>query len=96
MFTRLALGSFGTKPNVVLQSVIDDVKSMIEQGRGQDVAPLMIERFGQQIPESLKRMIVSQFENMSQEQYMSLYEHAVFVTEMGDLKDYVESLKNSG
>ena len=93
VFTRLALGSFGTKPNVVLQSVIDDVKVMIEEGRGKEIAPLMIERFGQFIPGSLKRLIVSQFESMSEEQYRSLYEHALFVTEMGDLNNYVDLSK---
>lgn len=93
VFTRLALGSFGTKPNVVLKQVIDDVKETIASGNGKAVAPIMIERFGQQIPDSLKRMIVSQFESMSEEQYLSLYEHAVFVTEMADLNDYIDLSK---
>lgn len=93
VFDRTILGSFGTKPNVVLSSVIDDVKVMIETGRGQDIAGLMIERFGQNIPDTLKRMIITQFEAMSDQHYQSLYEHATFVTEMADLKDYVDLSK---
>ena len=61
VFSRVALGSFGTKPNVVLKSVINDVRDMIDSGRGTEIAPLMIQRFGQKIPESLKRLITSQF-----------------------------------
>ena len=36
---------------------------------------------------------MSQFEAMSEQHYQSLYEHAVFVTEMADLNDYVELSK---
>ncbi|WP_197473019.1 alpha/beta fold hydrolase, partial [Oleiphilus sp. HI0123] len=46
--------------------------------------------FGQLIPEHLKRQIISQFNDMSEEQYASFYEHSRSVTQMGDLKQHIE------
>lgn len=89
MFHRLILGSFGTKPNSVLSSIIDQVQFYIEGGRGSEIAPMMIDKFGQYIPDSLKKQIISQFENMSDQQYQSFYEHSVFVTKLGDLKSHL-------
>lgn len=90
LFNRAVLGSFGTRANSVLQVIIDQVQSYIEQGRGAEIAPLMIEKFGQLIPEHLKRQIISQFNDMSEEQYASFYEHSRSVTQMGDLKQHIE------
>jgi len=90
IFDKAILGSFGTKANSVLNSIIDEVQIYISQGRGKDIAPLMIERFGQYIPESLKRQIIAQFDSMSEKQFQSFYEHSVFVTRMGDLKQYID------
>lgn len=89
VFHRLILGSFGTKPNSVLSSVIGQVQLYIEDGRGAEIAPMMIEKFGQYIPDILKKQIISQFNNMSDEQFRSFYEHSVFVTELGDLKQHM-------
>lgn len=89
MFHRLILGSFGTKPNSVLSSIIDQVQFYIEGGRGSEIAPMMIEKFGQYIPDVLKKQIISQFETMSDQQYQSFYEHSVFVTKLGDLKQHL-------
>lgn len=88
-FHRMILGSFGTKPNSVLSSIIDQVQVYIQEGRGAEIAPMMIDRFGQYIPDSLKRQIVAQFNNMSEQQYQSFYEHSVFVSELGDLKRHM-------
>lgn len=87
---KMVLASFGTKPNVVLKSVIGEVRDMILAGRAQEIAPMMLERFGQFVPDTLKRQILLQFSNMSDEQYQSFYEHSVFVLEMGDLNKYVD------
>lgn len=92
-FHRLILGSFGTKPNAVLSSIIDQVQVYIQEGKGSEIAPMMIERFGQYIPESLKRQIVLQFNNMSEQQYQSFYEHSVFVSKLGDLKEHMNLQK---
>lgn len=89
VFDRVILGSFGTKPNMVLNSIIDQVQLMIGDGCEKDIAPMMIEKFGQYIPEILKRQIISQFDKMTEAQFQSFYEHSVFVTKMGDLKELV-------
>jgi pimeloyl-ACP methyl ester carboxylesterase len=89
MFQKAILGSFGTKPNAVLKGIIDKVQAYIEQGRGAELAPLMIDKFGQLIPDHLKRQIISQFNAMTDQQFASFYEHSKSVTEMGDLKHYV-------
>ena len=90
VFDRVILGSFGTKANSVLQAIIGQVQEYISTGRGKEIAPIMIEEFGQYIPESLKRQIISQFNSMSEEQFQSFYEHSVSVTKMGDLKQHID------
>jgi pimeloyl-ACP methyl ester carboxylesterase len=90
VFDKLVLGSFGTKPNSVLSIIINEVQQLISQGRGAEIAPMMIEKFGQYIPEALKRQIISQFSSMSDQQFLSFYEHSVFVNQMGDLKSHMD------
>tara|TARA_R110002167_G_scaffold186072_16_gene386982 strand:- start:341 stop:1189 length:849 start_codon:yes stop_codon:yes gene_type:complete len=89
VFHRLILGSFGTKPNSVMSSIIGEVQFYIESGRGAEIAPMMIEKFGQYIPDVLKKQIISQFDNMSDQQFQSFYEHSVFVAQLGDLKQHM-------
>ena len=72
-----------------MRSIIDEVQFCIEQGRGPEIAPMMIEKFGQYIPDVLKRQIISQFNSMSDQQFLSFYEHSVFVTQLGDLKQHI-------
>jgi len=93
VFDKVILGSFGTKPNMVLSSIIEQVQMMIGDGGEKNIAPMMIEKFGQYIPEILKRQIITQFDKMTDAQFQSFYEHSVFVTQMGDLKELV-NLKN--
>jgi len=93
VFDKVILGSFGTKPNIVLSSIIEQVQVMIGEGCEKDIAPMMIEKFGQYIPDILKRQIITQFDKMTEAQFQSFYEHSVFVTQMGDLKELV-NLKN--
>lgn len=89
MFHKIILGSFGTKPNSVLNAIISQVQVYIEEGRGAEIAPMMIEKFGQYIPDLLKKQILAQFNNMSDQQFRSFYEHSVFVTQLGDLKNHM-------
>ena len=89
VFDKLILGSFGTKPNSVLNAIIQQVQELIADGKGAEIAPMMIEKFGQYIPEALKRQIITQFSNMSEQQFQSFYEHSIFVTRMGNLKSHM-------
>ncbi len=90
VFDKLILGSFGTKPNCVLEGVIDTVQSYIEQGKGDEIAPLMIETFGQNISPSLKRQMLTQFKQMTLEQFEAFYQHSKTVRKLGDLKEHIE------
>jgi pimeloyl-ACP methyl ester carboxylesterase len=89
VFDKIVLGSFGTRPNSVLGVIIEQVQQLIAQGKGADIAPMMIEKFGQYIPDTLKKQIITQFSNMSAQQFQSFYEHSVFVMQMGDLKGHL-------
>ncbi|MDX1453193.1 MAG: alpha/beta hydrolase [Oleiphilaceae bacterium] len=90
VFSKAALGSFGTKANPVLESVIEDVRRLIDEGRAKDIAPMMIERFGQYIPEHLKQQIIKQFDHMSEAHFQALYEHSLLATRMEDLHKHVD------
>jgi pimeloyl-ACP methyl ester carboxylesterase len=89
-FDQAVLGSFGTKANPVLSAVIEQVQALIDAGRAKDIAPMMIEKFGQYIPDTLKKQILLQFDNMSEEQFRAFYEHSLLVTEMEDLNRYLD------
>ncbi len=88
--SKVILGSFGTRANPVLESVIEDVRGLIDAGRSRDIAPMMIERFGQYIPERLKQQILNQFDNMSAAHFQALYEHSLLATRMQDLNRFVD------
>lgn len=90
VFERVILGSFGTRANPVLETVIEDVRRLIDEGRAADIAPMMIERFGQYIPEPLKRQILKQFDTMSPAHFQALYEHSLLATRMEDLNRFVD------
>lgn len=88
-FHKLILGSFGVKPNLVLNSIIDHVQKLIEEGNGSEIAPMMIEKFGQNLPGTLQRQILSQFKEMTEQQFRSFYEHSVSVRHLGNLKNHI-------
>jgi pimeloyl-ACP methyl ester carboxylesterase len=76
---KMILGSFGSKPSKVVVEVIKAGLELFDENRTDEIAPLMIETFGQYIPKSQKKQIINQFRVMSREQFMSFYEHCVFV-----------------
>ncbi|WP_371193283.1 alpha/beta fold hydrolase [Glaciecola sp. SC05] len=90
---KMILGSFGVKPNQEILSVIHQGKTLYDEDRLDQIAPLMIKSFGQQIPDSQKRQIVEQFGNMDREQFMSFYEHCVFVEQCDHIEEYIELSK---
>ncbi len=90
---KLMLGSFGVKPNREILGVIHAGKTLFEEGRTEDIAPLMIQSFGQFIPESQKRQIVDQFSTMSHEEFLSFYAHCMFVEQTEDLEQHIDLSK---
>jgi pimeloyl-ACP methyl ester carboxylesterase len=55
-----------------------------------EIAPLMIEHFGQYIPESHKKQMIEQFRHMSREQLLSFYEHCSFIEQASDISEFVD------
>lgn len=90
---KLILGSFGVKPNKEILQVIKDGKTLFEENRTDEIAPLMIRSFGQTIPETQKRQIVEQFSVMSREEFMSFYAHCTFVEQTSHLEEFIDLTK---
>ena len=87
---KMILGSFGAKPSKAVIDVIRKGQSLFNGNKTEEIAPLMIEKFGQHIPESHKKSMIVQFRGMSREQFLSFYEHCEFVEQATDIEDFVE------
>ncbi|MEE8233507.1 MAG: alpha/beta hydrolase, partial [Gammaproteobacteria bacterium] len=81
---------FGAKPSKAVIDVIRKGQSLFNGNKTEEIAPLMIEKFGQHIPESHKKSMIVQFRGMSREQFLSFYEHCEFVEQATDIEDFVE------
>ncbi len=87
---KMILGSFGAKPSKAVIEVIKAGQSLFNGNKTEEIAPLMIEKFGQHIPESHKKQMIAQFRGMSREQFLSFYEHCEFVEQATDIEDFVK------
>jgi len=84
---NLCLASLGTKANDKMVETIKNGFQIDPQNR-QKMADMLIESFGQGLPENIKNKIVTQFKNMSEENLRAFYEHGLFVVstkKIGDL-----------
>jgi len=75
---QLCLASLGTKANDAMVETIKKGFEIDPQNR-QKMADILIESFGQNLPENVKNKIVTQFHSMSQENLQAFYEHGLFV-----------------
>lgn len=75
---QLCLASLGTKAN---DKMVETIKkgSQIDPQDRQKMADILIESFGQNLPDNIKNKIVNQFQTMSQENLRAFYEHGLFV-----------------
>ena len=87
---KMILGSFGAKPNKAVIEVIREGKELFDTNNSHDIAPLMIEKFGQHIPDTHKKQIIEQFRGMSREQFISFYDHCEFVEQASDIEDFID------
>jgi len=87
---KMILGSFGSKPSKAVVEVIKAGQKLFDEHRTDEIAPLMIEKFGQYIPESQKNQMIDQFRVMSREQFLSFYEHCAFVEQATDISEFVD------
>lgn len=90
---KLILGSFGVKPNREILEVIKRGKQLFEQGRTEEIAPLMIASFGQYIPDTQKQQIINQFSVMEYDEFLSFYAHCMFIERSSDLEKLIDISK---
>jgi pimeloyl-ACP methyl ester carboxylesterase len=89
LIDKMILGSFGAKPSKAVVDVIRAGQGLFDGDKTEEIAPLMIEKFGQQIPEAHKKQMISQFKGMSRKDFLSFYEHCKFVEQATDIEDFV-------
>lgn len=89
LIDKMILGSFGAKPSKAVVAVIREGQGLFDGDKTDEIAPLMIEKFGQQIPDSHKKQMILQFKGMSREDFLSFYEHCKFVEQATDIEDFV-------
>ena len=85
---QLCLASLGTKANDAMVKTIQKGFQIDPQNR-QKMADILIESFGQNLPENVKNKIVSQFHSMSEENLRAFYEHGLFVVSTKKLGDLI-------
>jgi len=85
---QLCLASLGTKANDTMVETIKKGFQIDPQNR-QKMADILIESFGQNLPENVKNKIVNQFHSMSQENLQAFYEHGLFVVSTKKLGDLI-------
>ena len=87
---KMVLASFGVKPSQAMLEVITEGQKLYNEKRGPEIAHLMIQRFGSQIPPSYQRRIIEQFRHMTEEQFLCFYAHCDFVQSAGHIKNFVD------
>jgi pimeloyl-ACP methyl ester carboxylesterase len=86
---KVLLGSFGVKPSSKMAQVISRGQQMYRNGKGNRIGRLLVNEFGQKIPEALRGKIINQFERMVSEHFEAFREHSEFVGGIGHLEDIV-------
>ncbi len=89
---RLFLGSIGTKPNQKMIETIEKGCSIGTSNR-EEFADLLIDSFGENLPESIKRKISTQFRTISTEKLQSFCEHGLKVISVKKISDHID-IKN--
>ena len=87
---KIILGGFGTKPSKAMSAVIREGQRMYDENKVEAVGRLIVERFGQDIPESYQNRIVDQFRTMQQDKCQAFYAHCDFVEDAADISRFVD------
>jgi pimeloyl-ACP methyl ester carboxylesterase len=91
---RLLLGSIGTRPNQRMIETIQRGRSLDLKDRAQ-IADLIINSFGQKLPESVKKKIAIQFRSISKENLQSFCDHGLNVISVQKFSDHIDLKKVS-
>jgi pimeloyl-ACP methyl ester carboxylesterase len=89
---RLILASMGTRPNQKMIEIITKGLEMPTEDRLQ-VAEILIESFGQDLPAAMKNKIVSQFQRMTSETLQVFIQHGSTVLSIRELGKVVDVSK---
>ncbi|MCK5014963.1 MAG: alpha/beta hydrolase [Candidatus Omnitrophica bacterium] len=86
---QLVLGSIGTRPNQKMIETIQKGLSIDAENR-LEMAEVLIQSFGQNLPVKIKRDITSQFRSMSADSLQTFNEHGLLVLSTKNLTDLVD------
>ncbi len=89
---RLLLGSIGTRPNQRMVETIQRGRSLDVKDSAQ-IADLIIDSFGQKLPESVKKKIAAQFRSISKENLQSFCDHGLNVISVQKFSDHIDLKK---
>ena len=89
---RLILASMGTRPNQKMIEIITKGMEMPTKDRLQ-VAEILIESFGQDLPPTMKHKIISQFQRMTSETLQVFIQHGSTVLSIRELGKVVDVSK---
>ena len=85
---RLLLGSIGTRPNQKMIEIIEEGLSIGTDNREQ-FAEHLIQSFGENLPESIKKKIGAQFRTLSEANLQAFCEHGLKVISAQKLSDHI-------
>jgi pimeloyl-ACP methyl ester carboxylesterase len=85
---RLLLGSIGTRPNQKMIEIIQEGLSIGTDNREQ-FAEHLIQSFGENLPESIKKKIGAQFRTLSEANLQAFCEHGLKVISAQKLSDHI-------
>ncbi len=86
----LLLASFGLQPSPQMMKVVEGARQLYFSEHRSDGAKLIIELFGQRLAEENKRRMILQFQNLTNEQFDSFYEHIKVIASTSHLTDYAD------
>jgi pimeloyl-ACP methyl ester carboxylesterase len=86
----LLLASFGLQPSPQMMKVVEGARQLYFSEHRSDGAKLIIEMFGQRLSEENKRRMILQFQNLTNEQFDSFYEHIKVIASTSHLADYAD------
>ena len=87
---HLVLSSFGMKPNAGMEVLVRRAIAVYREGDYAKGADLILEMFGNQIGETYKQQIISQFKHLSDAHAEAFYEHTSNILKLGRLDDVID------
>lgn len=87
---KLILGSFGLSLNKELREVIVEGQRLHDDGRTDEVAHLILDRFGQKVGGGYRAGIIRQFRDLGKKQALTLYHHCTFVNNCDNIDDFID------